>query len=384
VNGGRPVYSVYAYGTMIQPGPRVDAYLAAMRAAIRPGMTVMDLGSGPGYFAAIACHLGAKRVYAVEPDASITVAREIAAASGCAQRIEFVQEASQKLTLSHKVDVIVSDLRGVTPLFQNHIPSIIDARERLLAPGGKLIPLRDTLWAAPVQDAKLYESYEQPWAPRDGVDLRPGRRLAVNTWRKAKIEAACLLGGATCWGELDYRSISASHVAGRAEWHAARDGICHGFALWFDADLGFGASFSNAPGRAELVYGQAFLPLEEPVTVAHGQAIRVDLQARLIGEDYVWTWDSELLDLVGKPCRFKQSSFHSAPLSVATLDKRELSSRPTLGEEGELVLTVLARMKGNLSLDQIAKELVMAYPQRFAAFSDAQRFVSELAVKYSR
>jgi hypothetical protein len=61
-------------------------------------------------------------------------------ANGYADRITFHQTLSSAITLPQPADVIVSDLRGVLPLMQHHIPAIVDARQRLLAPGGVLIP----------------------------------------------------------------------------------------------------------------------------------------------------------------------------------------------------------------------------------------------------
>ena len=65
------------------------------------------------------------------------MAREIAAANGFADRIDFFQELSTEVELPERADVIVSDLRGVLPAYQHHIGAIADARERLLAPGGR-------------------------------------------------------------------------------------------------------------------------------------------------------------------------------------------------------------------------------------------------------
>ena len=87
---------------------------------------------------------------------------------------------------------MVSDLRGVLPFFQHHIPSIVDARQRLLASGGVLIPCRDTLWATLVEDPELYRPYAEPWLRNDYVWTRapgsrwwstPGARLTLNQTR---------------------------------------------------------------------------------------------------------------------------------------------------------------------------------------------------------
>ena len=139
------MYEFTAYGKMIEDRMRVAAYGNALRQAIRPGVTVLEIGTGPGFFAILASQLGARRVFAIEPSDIIQVARENAAANQCGDRIEFIQDLSTKVKLQAKVDVIVSDLRGILPLFQLHIPSIIDARQRFLAPGGILIPQEDKI-----------------------------------------------------------------------------------------------------------------------------------------------------------------------------------------------------------------------------------------------
>src|SRR5688572_27173656 len=140
------MYSLAAYGKMIVDAARMDAYVRALRKAIRPGAVVVDLGCGPGLFALIACQLGARRVFAIEPNDVIQVARDAAREHGLSDRIEFIQELSKKVTLPKRADVIVSDLRGVLPWFGQHIDSIIDARSRFLAPDGVLIPARDRVW----------------------------------------------------------------------------------------------------------------------------------------------------------------------------------------------------------------------------------------------
>jgi protein arginine N-methyltransferase 1 len=177
------MYSLHSYGQMLADAPRMDAYLAALRNAVKPDSVVLDLGCGPGVFALMACKFGARRVYAVEPESIISLAREAAVTNGCADRIEFFESLSTEISLPEPASIIISDLRGVLPWFEQHIPTIIDARERLLAPGGVLIPQRDVLWATVVEAPEQYEDFVGPWRRFD-LDLAAGTRLITNTWRK--------------------------------------------------------------------------------------------------------------------------------------------------------------------------------------------------------
>src|SRR5215204_2432062 len=114
------MYSLRFYGQMLADAPRMDAYAAALRHAVKPDSVVMDLGSGPGVFALLACKLGARRVYAVEPEGVISLAREAAEANGFADRIEFFESLSTAISLPEPASIIISDLRGVLPWFQQH------------------------------------------------------------------------------------------------------------------------------------------------------------------------------------------------------------------------------------------------------------------------
>ena len=89
-------YSLAGYGEMIADRVRVEAYSRALRAAIRPGSVVLDIGTGPGILAVLACRFGAGRVFAIEANPVIQLAREIAAANRCADKIEFIEDLSHK------------------------------------------------------------------------------------------------------------------------------------------------------------------------------------------------------------------------------------------------------------------------------------------------
>ena len=128
------MYSLWDYCRMIEDPVRTEAYLAALRQAITPGSMVVEVGTGTGFFAVMAVRMGAGRVYAIEADPAIAAAREVAQLAGCADRIEFIEAMSTEVTLPEQGDVLHSDLRGVLPAHQSHIPSIVDARTRRAAP----------------------------------------------------------------------------------------------------------------------------------------------------------------------------------------------------------------------------------------------------------
>ena len=314
------MYSLHFYGQMLADFPRMDAYAAALRHAVKPDSVVMDLGCGPGVFALLACRLGARRVYAVEPNNVVGFAREAAAANGFADRIEFFEKLSTEITLPEPATVIVSDLRGVLPFFQQHIPSIIDARKRLLARDGVLIPRRDVLWAAVVEAPEQYAELVSPWQNQFELDLSAATRFITNTWRKAHIKPEQFLAEPVCWTTIDYHEVESPDARVEIEWRAAQNGTAHGFAVWFDSELIGDTRFSNHPAAPRMIYGQGFFPFLQPVEVSEGDRIELRLAAKFVQDDYVWRWDTDFFEGADRArISFKQSSFFGVPLSTSQL-----------------------------------------------------------------
>lgn len=81
------VYTVTDHRRIVGDQGRVEAYAQALRRATRPGSVVADIGTGTGIMALLACRAGARRVYAIEPDDIIQVARALAQDNGLADRI---------------------------------------------------------------------------------------------------------------------------------------------------------------------------------------------------------------------------------------------------------------------------------------------------------
>jgi len=382
------MYSLDAYGSMLADRVRVDAYAQALRKTIRSGSVVVEIGTGPGIFAVLACQLGARRVYAIERSEIIQVAREVAVANGCRDKIEFFEDLSNRVTLPTRADVIVSDLRGVLPLLELHIPAIADARRRFLAPEGTLIPRKDTLWAAIVEAPEPYGELVDPWDHNVlGQDLSPPRRLIVNHVKKVRVGPDRLLTARRLWTTLDYDSIENPDVRGNLDWRVERSGTGHGLLVWFDTDLAEGVGFSNAPPAPETIYGSLFFPWTQPVPLAPGQSVVVSLEGKLVENGYAWRWTTriESPDGSGNPqIHFEQSQLTGEVLSAAQLHRRAADYVPHLSEEGGLRRKTLELMDGKASLEEIAHQLARDFPGRFLKWEQALSYAGAVSQKYSR
>jgi protein arginine N-methyltransferase 1 len=368
---------------MAAGGARAASYCEALHQVVRPGATVIDLGSGPGILSIVALDAGARSVVAIDPDPSIQLANVLAEANGYADRLDTRQVVSVEVTDVEPADVIVSDLRGVLPLLQHHIPSIADARNRLLKPGGTLIPREDTVWAALVDSDEAYRRYVDPWRQNSiGIDLLAIRSYAVNSWSKVELGAGDLAVPPQPWAVLDYSTIEDPNVSQQLTWRIDHPVTTHGVVLWFDSTLAAGVGFSNAPGEPPLIYGQAFFPWSEPVSLLAADEVRVLIGADLVGDEYVWTWELAVDRDERTITSLRQSSFNAELIDLPVLHRRSSESRPALSIDGQRDLALLLRMDGRRSLEEIAssatREETGLFPDWQAAFTRA----GDLAVRY--
>lgn len=379
-------YSIAAYSAMLADPVRTQAYCDALANVITPGCVVLEIGSGTGFFALWACRCGASKVYALEPSPAIEFARGLARHNCHDGHIDFIRDVSTAVSLEPRADVIVSDLRGVTPLFQRHLPSIIDARRRLLAPGGRVVPAADSLWAALLVDKSVFQQRMLSTASDfRGIDMTLSRPFVTDNPWPVRLRAHQVGQTARHWALLDYSSVDDSHVEGRVSWTLEPPTTVYGVAIWFDCCLCEGVGFRNAPARTAALYGQMVLPFRAPVHGADADSLTVHIAAHLVGEEYVWSWDTyPAAEGSTLERRFQQCTLWGRHWPGHDLRRRSASHVPKLSADGTIARRVLDGIATPMSVGAIAETLATELPDRFPHHSDALIVVGDLCAQFGR
>lgn len=380
------MYSVADYGRMVRDAARLKAYTAALERTVNRDTVVADIGAGTGIFTVLACRMGARRVYALEPGEAYTVLKEVVAENGFADRVEFLASLSTEVTLPERAQVVISDLRGALPLYDHNLAAVHDARERHLAADGTLIAARDTLRVAVAAAPEMYQRIMGPWVAPERVSFEATRRYVANALYHPREQSVELRSAAGTWFELDYRTFTSLHAAGRAELAVELAGTAHGLLVWFDCETISGCTFSNAPGaNPDSVYQQRMLCWPEAVELQAGETVHAEILADPVGEDYTWRWNTTVRGADGKTRKqFRQSTFFASPIAVETLPLRAAEHRPALNEEGAIERYILERMDGTRPLQTIADELGERFPDHFRDARKAFERVSAMSVRFSR
>ncbi|HUS19751.1 MAG TPA: class I SAM-dependent methyltransferase [Terriglobales bacterium] len=315
------MYNIYSYTRMIADELRSGAYYQALKASITPESVVVDLGAGVGFWGLVALELGARQVYALDFSHLLHVGKQIAAAHGWEQRIEFIQDFSTNVTLPERADVIIFDLHNELPFCHNGPAAIMDARDRMLKPGGALIPFRERVYGVLVESAAAYADTVGFWEkPHYGLDMSAGRPFATDWIYTRRFAPDELLSDRALYTELDYRTLTDPNASATVRFTAQRAGTAHGMQLWFESEMGAGARIVNAPGAPETIFQAAFIPWPEPVAMLAGDRAEIKLNMKNWKYEYLFECNCTFLSAEGSAkAEFRQSSLrHALPRLVGS------------------------------------------------------------------
>ncbi len=377
------MYSLFDHGAMIADQVRMDAYLRAMKRVITPKSCVLDIGTGSGIFALMAARLGARKVFAIEPDDIIGLARRLIEDNGFSDRITLIQADAREVTLDEPADVIVSDLGGHLPWHGPHLQVINRAQDCFLARGGVMIPAADRVFAAVVSCDTVED--RAVWRQKTlGLDLSAAAEPGACEFRAQAFEPEDLLSEPVPVVTLDYRQPLEINLDQKIALDVVRKGTACGVALWFDREVSDSINIQNAPEKlapqgGRRIYSPLLFSWPEDVDVVSGDSVRVSLKATYSGEDYEWRWDSLARKISGgniEGVRFSQSA---GPVTVNGDD----TATGKLSAEGKALRLCLSLMADGASNEDVADALMREFPKRYPRRDAALAHVAALCREFA-
>jgi protein arginine N-methyltransferase 1 len=283
---------------MLADHVRVDTYFEAIAKHVREGDEVVDLGTGTGLLSCFAARAGAKVVHAVEYGPIIDAARDVAKENGITN-IAFHPVSSREFSLPHRVDVIVHEQLGAA-LFNEHvIANVVDLRDRLLKEGGLILPHRLRLFIAPVQaEEPVYApfAWEQTLHGLTFRSLRPYSEAhpegyLYRGYNPPRLDA--FLAEPRPVVEVDLLTVKPGEVPAGIRYSetAGRDGVLHGFCVFFEAHFDEELSITTSPfDPARAVHWAIPILRTERHEVREGDTVSLDLEWTDLAVPTTWRW----------------------------------------------------------------------------------------------
>ena len=263
---------------MMNDVARNNAYAMALE-RLAPGRHVLDIGTGAGLLAMMAARAGAARVTTCEMVPFIAdQAREIIAANGFADRITLLAKRSNDIDLladmGEKADLLVTETFSSGLLAEHALPTVEDARARLLKPGAPIIPIGAVARGYLVGGLPLFEALFVGVAA--GFDLSPFNEFApprvgmhIDT-----IPHDVLSDDADLQG-FDLRGDAFPAGGHEVTITATASGRVVAVAQWLHLDFGEGFFYSNRPRGQHVSCGWTHIlyRLPRPVSVTPGDRL---------------------------------------------------------------------------------------------------------------
>lgn len=266
--------------SMLADAPRNQAYESAIRASVRPGDLVLDIGAGSGLLAMMAAKAGAGRVVACEADPMLAAtAREIVGRNGYGDVVEILAERSTKLepagALAGGADLIVSEVFSHDLLDEGAIETLNHAMKRLAGPGARIIPASASIQVAlaeyrgeilpPLRDVAGFDiSLFDRHAPRAMAVPLKSRNLRLRSAARPLFD-------------FDFTRGEAPVERRRKLALESRGGPVNGIVQWIRLQLTDEIAFENSPGPGRWSHWPCvFYPFESPLETARGDEVPVE------------------------------------------------------------------------------------------------------------
>jgi predicted RNA methylase len=379
-----PLQTLDFHRSMLADEERCLGYMRAIFKTVHPGDVVLDIGSGTGILGLFACLAGARHVYALEQDAVIEVARQICRHNGFEERVTFVKDWSTNVELPERVDVVITETIGNIGFEEGILGWVIDARDRLLVPGGRIVPQAVELVAVPVEHPAAYRPVDVWLGDFFSFDFSAARAVAANNLHWIDLSPESFLSEPMRLARVDLAEVPGTDVSGSASYEVTREGALHGIGGWFASELAPGIRLSNAPPNQTPSWMHGFLPLVQPLPVAPGDRLRVEIEAD--ANSAQWAWRVSMDGYTVHESTASSDIPHSDQTTrsgqlLSPTNRRTLELAPMRSQDAAVDFFVLQQMDGARTVEDVARQVAARFPAHLS-FDHALARVHNLVEYY--
>lgn len=279
---------------MMNDKVRNNAYSSAIKLAVDDGAFVLDIGTGSGLLSLMAAASGAGKIITCETSKTIAkVAKEIVCSNGFEEKISVLNKKSTDLIvgkdLPQKADLIISEVLSAEFVGEGVRTTALDAKQRLLKPGGTMIPQSGKIRISLIGDSpEIFDATTV--ANVNGFDLSKFNLISKTKVSISLRDKPLLLSAPK--DAFNINLCDRSNVLKEEKiinLQANRDGLCLGIIQWLWVHLYKDIEYENKPGENASHWPTPIYLFDQPVTVKAGDVFNIK---GVLGEDNVWFYRS--------------------------------------------------------------------------------------------
>ncbi|HEY1044225.1 MAG TPA: methyltransferase domain-containing protein [Telluria sp.] len=261
---------VHYHHNMLMDQDRMHGFRSAIHYAVKPGMTVLELGGGTGVLSWFAAQQASK-VYCVEfnPD-MVDEARKLLARNPNGHRVEVVHADAFEYLPPEPVDVVICEMIHVAMLREKQVEVIESFKQRYAAKFGGPLPvfLPEAIIMA-VQPLQQDYDFEGFYAPI--VQFQPTNVAAPGTVELAPPQVYSI---------LDFTQPNGTQVVWEGRFLAEKSGMLNALRFITKNVL---AVVPEESSTIDWLNHYMTLPLAQPLSVHTGDVLSVAFQYRTGG-----------------------------------------------------------------------------------------------------
>ena len=270
---------------MMNEQHRNSAYFEALKAVVTPDSTVFEIGTGSGLLAMMAAKLGAKQVTTCESMPLIAkTAQQIIQDNHFEKTIKIIAKKSTDINvgadLKAQADILVSEIFSSELLGEHVLPSLEDAKKRLLKPNGKVIPAAGSIVVALFTGEDIRRNLLVDDA--FGFNLQGFNKIVSNKRMIARNDLNIeLLSDSVAAFSFDFEGANTFPAQIKTLQITVKTaGLCYGLVQWIRLDMNGDEKvmFENHPSQTSKVsnWQQCAYLFDAPIDVKVGQIVVVN------------------------------------------------------------------------------------------------------------
>ncbi|XP_065186608.1 uncharacterized protein LOC135817361 [Sycon ciliatum] len=287
-----PYFMSYAnvsiHREMLQDTVRTSSYRDFIlgNEAVFKDKVVLDVGCGTGILSMFAARAGAAKVYAVDRSSIVYQAMAIIRENNLEDKITVIRGEVEKVKLPCKVDIIISEWMGYFLLYEAMFDSVLNARDKFLAPGGNVFPAVFTMHMVGLDDDS-FQSKLDYWKDVYGFSMSTMRSSDLLEAEVAQVTADGVATTSTVFKTLDAHVVNVKDLEFESSFRleCTRDTTLTALCSYFDTHFASSPEqkevmFSCSPATPTTHWKQTVFVLNETLPVKKGYIIEGDISVK--------------------------------------------------------------------------------------------------------
>ena len=268
--------------TMMNDNDRNNFYLSALKSVIKTSSSVFEIGTGSGLLSIMAANLGAHEINTCETNSIIAnTAIKVIEDNNLSEKINVITKKSNDIKVGKDInkpaDVLVSEIFSSELLREDVLPSLEDAKQRLISKNAKIIPeygsIMISLFGGNDIAKNIYTEKFENIKLKKFNSIIPRKQF----WHRPDLKRDLMSNVVEAFRFDFVNNNNFPSEEKKIEIEATKKGRSYGIIQWIKLEMENGLKYENHPANLKNTSGwqNVFYLFDEPMELSIGQKVAI-------------------------------------------------------------------------------------------------------------